>query len=69
MTKAFDSALRLLARREHGAKELQDKLARKGFGQSDIKEALAKCQDVDLQSDSRFVAMYTRSRIRQGYAL
>ncbi|MDI1352468.1 MAG: recombination regulator RecX [bacterium] len=67
MTKAFESALRLLTRREHGAIELYDKLKRKGFIEAEVKEALNKCQDLGLQSDARFVENYSRSRIRQGY--
>lgn len=67
MTKAFESAVRLLSRREHGAIELCDKLKRKGFSSEDAMDALANCQRLDLQNEHRFVEMYTRSRIRQGY--
>jgi regulatory protein len=67
MTNALDHALRLLTRREHSAKELNDKLKRKGFGQSEIIEALDSCQQRKLQSDERFVTEYIRSRVRQGY--
>lgn len=67
MTKAFDSALRLLTRREHGAMELCDKLRQKGFNQQEITEAVKECQRLGYQSDSRFVASYSRSRISQGY--
>lgn len=67
MAKAFDSALRLLTRREHGARELCEKLEQKGFSKTEAKEALASCQELDLQSDHRFVENYARSRIRQGY--
>lgn len=67
MTKAFDSALRLLARREHGTMELFDKLQQKGFSQTEATDALEACQRLGLQSDRRFVEMYIRSRIRQGY--
>lgn len=67
MTKAFESAVRLLSRREHGAIELCDKLKRKGFSSEDVNDALVNCQRLDLQNEHRFVEMYTRSRIRQGY--
>lgn len=66
MTKAFDCAIRLLARREHGARELADKLAKKGFEEAEISEAIAKCQYLDLQSDLRFVESFCRTRIHQG---
>lgn len=67
MTKAFDSAVRLLARREHGAIELCEKLQKKGYNSTEAKEALDRCLELGLQSDARFVESYSRSRIRQGY--
>lgn len=67
MTKAFDSALRLLTRREHGAIELCEKLIKKGFSPGEAKDALESCQRLGLQNDSRFIENYSRSRIRQGY--
>jgi len=33
----------------------------------EAKEALDACQKLDLQNDMRFVEIYMRSRIRQGY--
>lgn len=67
MTKAFESAVRLLSRREHGAMELCEKLKQKGFNRTEVQDALARCQELDLQNDQRFVENYSRSRIRQGY--
>ncbi len=67
MTKALDSALRLLGRREHSVMELWDKLKQKNFKPDEIQAALDECQRLGLQSDSRFVESYSRSRIRQGY--
>src|SRR3546814_5195711 len=66
MTKACDCALRLLARREHGAHELADKLRQKGYSQPESNEAIAECQRLGLQSDQRFVESLCRARIRQG---
>ncbi|MGC1182649.1 recombination regulator RecX [Legionella sp.] len=67
MTKAFDNAVRLLSGREYGAIELCEKLKKKGFRSTEAKEALANCQQLDLQQDRRFVEVYSHSRIRQGY--
>jgi regulatory protein len=67
MTKALDCALRLLTRREHSAKELNDKLKQKGFHQEEISDVLDSCHRLNLQSDQRFTEVYIRSRIRQGY--
>ncbi|KTD10744.1 Regulatory protein RecX [Legionella gratiana] len=67
MTEAFDSAVRLLSRREHSALELYDKLKQKGYSSIEAQEALDACQRMDLQSDCRFVEVYSHLRIRQGY--
>ncbi|CEK11295.1 recombination regulator RecX [Legionella hackeliae] len=67
MTKAFDCAVRLLARREHGAHELAGKLAQKGYSQEEIDEAITKCQNLGFQNDGRFVEVVCAIRIRQGY--
>ncbi|MBA2711454.1 MAG: recombination regulator RecX [Tatlockia sp.] len=66
MTKAFDCALRLLARREHGAQELANKLSIKGYEADEISNSINECQRLGLQSDARFVESFCRSRIRQG---
>ncbi|KTD12175.1 recombination regulator RecX [Legionella jamestowniensis] len=66
MPKAFDCAVRLLARREHGACELATKLVQRGFSQTDIDEAIARCQSLGFQSDVRFVEALCALRIRQG---
>ena len=67
MTKAFSGAVRLLARREHGAHELAKKLLQKKHPEPDIQNAISECQRLGLQSDERFVESLTRARIRQGY--
>lgn len=67
MTKVFDCALRLLTRREHSAKELSEKLKQKGFQTEEVEETIESCQRLNLQSDQRFVELYIRSRVRQGY--
>lgn len=66
MTKAFDCALRLLARREHGRWELLTKLIRKGYPSDESKDALLECERLGLQSDARFVEAVCNARIRQG---
>ncbi len=66
-TKAFDGALRLLVRREHGAHELATKLQQKGHIALEIQEAIVACQQLGLQSDARFAENVCRARIRQGY--
>lgn len=67
MSKAFECAVRLLSRREHGAYELANKLAQKGYADVDIEETLNECQRLGLQNDARFVESLLSTRIRQGY--
>jgi regulatory protein len=67
MAKALDCAMRLLTRRDHGLQELTQKLVRKGHEQDASEEAVLACQDLGLQSDTRFVESFCRLRIRQGY--
>lgn len=64
---AYDKALQLLARREHSARELKMKLARRGLAPDDSAAALAKLQSKDFQSDARFGEMLVRSRVEGGY--
>lgn len=67
LKKAFDAAVALLARREHGTEELMTKLTSKGHSEADILAAIAECQRLGLQSDMRFAETISRVRIRQGY--
>lgn len=67
MTEVFNAAVAYLARREHGAEELADKLLKKGYSSADVHSAIARCQSLDLQSDRRFAAMLVRTRVQQGY--
>ena len=64
---AYEKALSLLVRREHSARELKAKLARRGLDAEDSADALAKLQAKDFQSDSRFGEMLVRSRLEGGY--
>ncbi|WP_133129535.1 recombination regulator RecX [Legionella yabuuchiae] len=67
MERAYACAVRLLARREHGAHELAQKLVQKGFASVEVNAALAECQRLGFQSDERFAESFSRNRIRQGY--
>lgn len=67
MSKAFEGAVRLLARREHGAHELAQKLIQKKHLEPDVTNAILECQRLGLQSDTRYVESLCRTRIRQGY--
>ncbi len=67
MSSAKEAAVRLLARREHSAYELVDKLIRKGFSQASALEALEACQADGYQSDERYARALCQTRANQGY--
>lgn len=64
---AYDTALGLLARREHSARELKRKLFRRGHAVTEAEEALGALKRADYQDDGRFAAALARKRIAAGY--
>jgi regulatory protein len=64
--EARKKAMDYLARREHGRSELYDKLMRFGFDAEVADDAVAQLVEDGLQSDTRFVEAFVRSRINQG---
>ncbi len=67
MREAYEVAVGLLARREHSVRQLNQKLAKRGFDEPAISSALESCQRLNLQSDTRFAEATCRSRINRGY--
>lgn len=63
---AYNKSLDFLSRREYSAYELSKKLQLKGFSQEDTEEAIVRLQKNSLQSDTRFVADFIRSRLNKG---
>ena len=59
-------AIRLLTAREHSRKELQGKLASRGFERERIDAVLEELARKGLQSDSRFAEGYVEVRVRKG---
>ena len=64
---ATEQAIGYLARREHSAAELQQKLQRAGHETDKIHAALEKLQHSGLQNDERFAEAFIRSRALRGY--
>ncbi len=64
---ARNSALKLLSRREHSARELKRKLLDRGIEETDADAAIEKLSGKNLQSDDRYAEQLTRTRITQGY--
>jgi regulatory protein len=59
--------MRLLARREHSARELQLKLRQRGVEGERAVEVVAALAADGWQSDERYVGIRVRGRIEQGY--
>jgi len=62
-----ERALRLLANREHGRKEMQQKLLQRDMPAELVTSVLDKLTEEGLQCDSRFAESYTRMRISRCY--
>jgi regulatory protein len=60
-------ALKLLARREHSARELTRKLEARGIGEDEAKAAVEHATGEGWQSDARFAEMLVRTRVAAGY--
>ncbi len=59
--------MNLLARREHSARELLQKLKKRDFEHDDIQLAIKELQADNLQSDSRFTESFVNQRVNAGY--
>jgi regulatory protein len=66
---AWNSALRLLGRREFSEAELGDRLRRKGFGEDDIAAALERCRRYGYVDDERFARLRARRLLTDGRAV
>jgi len=63
---AYERALLLLARRDHGVAELKKKLVDKGFPENDSDDAIERLLRQDLLDDMRFAEKLADSSIRNG---
>ena len=61
-----DTALRLLARREHAARELAAKLERRGYPRAAVTAELERLAEAGLQSESRFTEQFVEQRVGRG---
>lgn len=64
---AYDRALALLARREHSRRELEQKLAAKGYDGDESRPALDTLVERHEQSDQRYAEVLIRRRAGAGY--
>ena len=63
---ARDTAVRLLARREHSTDELRRKLKRRGYGEATINQVVATLRESESVSDARFAESFARVRSERG---
>lgn len=63
----LEQAMRWLARREYGVRELERRLTGRGYPASEIAEALEALTSQGLVSDRRFAESLLRSRVERGY--
>jgi len=61
------TALRLLAAREHSAMELRHKLLARGGGEARVERVLADLAAHGLLSNARFTARYVEERMAKGF--
>lgn len=62
-----ESALRLLARREHSRVELVRKLTHKGWPEPLVEQVVDELAEMNLQSDERYAESYVRQRVSKAY--
>jgi len=62
-----NTAMNLLARREHSANELLQKLKQRDHAEDDILAAIAELQADNLQSDTRFTESFINQRVNAGF--
>ena len=65
--KAMDTAVRLLARRDHTCHEIHQKLNQRGFGKEIIQAVLAECERLNYLNDERTAKVYITQLARRGF--
>lgn len=63
----MNTAVRLLARRDHTGFELQHKLRQRGYGCGVIDAVLTECERLDYINDERTARMYIGQLARRGF--
>lgn len=58
----FDVGLRLLARRAHSRHELRQRLARRGYPETEIEDAIVRLAELGYLDDRQFAAGHVRRR-------
>ena len=67
--KAFNTAVRLLARRDHTSLEILQKLNQRGFSIEIIDTVLSECKRLNYIDDERTARVYIGQLARKGFGL
>ena len=67
VTRARDTAFRLLTRREHSRAELHNKLTARGYDSDIVNDLLESLAAEDLVSDCRYAQALVAHRVNTGY--
>ena len=67
LQKAMNTALRLLARRDHTCLEIQQKLKQRSFSNEVIDKVVSECERLDYLNDERTARIYIRQMARRGF--
>jgi regulatory protein len=62
VSDAYNTALKLLSRRDHFRAELAEKLRQRGFETGEIHAALDRCEGLDLVADDRVARRFAEIR-------
>jgi regulatory protein len=65
--RAFNTALRLLTRRDHSKYELAQKLKQRGFEHDIFEKVLLECERLDYLNDERTAQVFIGQLLRKGY--
>jgi regulatory protein len=65
--KAFNTALRLLTRRDHSKYELSQKLKQRNFEDDIIEKVFQECERLDYLNDERTARVLIDQLLRKGY--
>lgn len=63
---AYDQAVKLLARRTHFRREIETKLARRGYPPAEIDDALARLTERSYLDDAEAARQYVSGRLARG---
>lgn len=65
--KIKQECLRLLTRRDHSRKEMQEKLATKGYDRNQVSSVIEELTKQNWQDDFRYAESYARVRSQKGF--